>query len=333
LTRQADFTALDTGAYAIQAELSFPSGRTLSWGTTILQLAPGWQEEYRRRINRLDVQEKPTALYHLDSIVEGVANHHPRRGPGAIVTALGELDKLLDNAADGGSILPDQGFFLAVYPGPDDDPRLCQLYLPARWRTAARPNPVLTVTEATGMVGAIADRMGRNYDQGAQTPTLKTIDEVGFPVYLVPRLAATGVRQPEDMPAEIEACLAWARETFSATAVSLVGVSQDAAAVLELAGGRSEPLNALLIYAGKDLEPWPQADLDFIEQELADFPRNLPVTWIDFVNETALAGQGRQIYQALENLGGIIVETQEVRGPLNFTQVADRTVRWAEDIR
>lgn len=333
LTREADFTALDTGAYVVQAELAFPSGRTLSWGSTILQLAPGWQKEYHRRIDRLEAQEQPTALYHLDTIVEAVTAHHPRRGPGAIVTALGELDQLLDNAASGGSILPDQGSFLAVYPGPGNDPRLCHLYLPARWRQAAKLNPILTITAATGMVGAIADRMGRNYDQGAMTPTLKAVDEVGFPVYLVPRLAGEGERRPADMSAEIEACLAWARDTFDTATVSLVGVSQGAAAVFGFVEDRTESLNALLIYAGKDLEPWPQADLGYIELELADFPRNLPLTWVDFVNETDLAGQGRQIYQALANLGINIVETQEVRGPLNFTQIADRTVLWAEGLR
>jgi hypothetical protein len=333
LTRQADFSALDTGAYVIQAALSFPSGRTLSWGTTVLQLAPGWQEDYRRRIDHLEPQEKPTALYHLDTIIAAVAAHHPRRGPGALVTALGELDKLLDNAAAGGSILPDQGSFLAVYAGPGGDPRLCHLYLPARWRAAAKLNPVLTITPATGMAGALADRMGRNYELGARKPTLKTVDEVGFPVYLVPRLAAAGARGPWDMQTEIEACLDWARQSFSAATVSLVGVSQGAGAVLGLAAGKAGALNALLIYAGKDLEPWPQADLGYIQQELANFPPHLPLTWIDFVDETALAGQGRQILQALEKLGSNIVDTQEVRGPLNFTQVADRTVLWAEDLR
>jgi hypothetical protein len=50
LTRQADFTALKTGPYLLKAEMAFPSGKSLAWGTTILNLAPGWREDYEERI-------------------------------------------------------------------------------------------------------------------------------------------------------------------------------------------------------------------------------------------------------------------------------------------
>jgi len=337
LTRQADFTALKTGAYVIKAELTFPSGRSLTWGSSVLQLAPSWKEEFIARIAKLDPQEKPTALYFLESIGQAVADHHPRRGPGPIAATLDELGRLLDTFAKGGTILPDKGSFLAIYSGPDGDTRLCHIYFPYGWKIAARLNPVLTLTAAAGTAGAIADRTGRNYDQGGRKPTLKGGPDEGFPVFLVPRLGPPDGRKPGDptvdLQAEAEFCLAWARETFKSSTISVVGVGQNTGATLGLAGTRPEALKAMIIFAGGSLEPWPQADADFIRRQLADFPAGLPVTWMDFVQETESHGQGPQILQALRELGINLVEVQEVKGGLNFTQVADRTVLWAEALR
>jgi hypothetical protein len=333
LTRQADFTALETGAYLIKAELTLPSGATLLWGSSILQLAPEWQTDYIERIDRLNPEEKPTAVYHFESTTEAIDAHRPRRDPGAIVTTLVELGRILESAETGGSILPDQGSFLAVYSGPDGNTRLCHLYLPALWKKAPRLNPVLTLTSANGQVGAISGRLGRIYEQGNRQPTLHANDEVGFPVYLVPRLAPLGARQPVDLLAETEACLAWARNTFATAEVSVVGVDQAAGHALRLAGVQEGSLQAMLIFAGGHLEPWPQADKTYIENQLTDFPVELPLTWIDFVHETELSGQGPSILQVLQERDVNIVEVQQVRGALNFTQVADRTVLWAESLR
>jgi pimeloyl-ACP methyl ester carboxylesterase len=337
LTRQADFTALKTGAYVIRTELTFPSGRTQTWGSTVLQLAHGWQEEFLARIDLLDPQEKPTAIYYFESIEQGVAAHHPRRGPGTIASTLKELGRLLDNADQEGSIFPDRGSFLAVYPGPSDDTRVCHIYLPSGWKIANKLNPVLTVTAPTGMAGVIADRMGQNYEQGGRMPALRAGPDEGFPVFLVPRLGPVANRRPGELPtdlqAETEACLAWARSTFKADKISMVGVDQGAGPALWLAGTRPKALKAMIIFAGKGLEPWPQADADFIKRQLAGFPVELPVTWMDFVYETEIAGQGPLILDALRGLGSNIVEVQQVRGGLNFTQVADRTVLWAEGLR
>ena len=337
LTRQADFTALKTGAYFIKAELTFPSGRPLAWGSTILQLAPGWQSKFLARIDRLDQQERPTALYHLNSIDQAVAAHHSRHGPGAIATTLNELDWMLENADKGGSILPDGGSFLAVYPGPTGDTRLCHIYLPSGWKIAARLNPVITLTATTGMAGAIADRMGQSYEQGRLLPTLKAGSDGGFPVFLVPRLGPPAGRRPGDLPADLEAeteaCLAWAQITFKTTTILVAGVDQGAVTALRLAGTRPEAMKAMIVFAGGGLEPWPQADADFIKRQLAGFPGELPVTWANFAGETGLSGQGPLILRVLRELGSNIVEVQEVRGGLNFTQIADRTVLWAESLR
>ncbi len=337
LTRQADFTALKTGAYVIKTELTFPSGRSLTWGSSVLHLAPGWKDEFIARIDKLDPQEKPTALYYFESIDLAVAEHHPRRGPGTIAATLDELGRLLDNFDKGESILPDKGYFLAVFPGPGGETRLCHIYFPAGWKIAARLNPVLTVTGASGTAGAIADRTGRNYESGGRKPTLKSGPDEGFPVFLVPRLEPPEGRKPGDLPgdlqAEVEACLAWARETFDSPTISVAGVGQSADAALQLARNRPEALKAMIIFAGGSLEPWPQADAEFIQRQMAGFPRGLPVTWMDFVRETERHGQGPQILKALEGMGCNLVEIQKVKGGLNFTQVADRTVLWAEDLR
>ena len=333
ITRQADFSALATGAYVIKAELDFPSGAAYSWGSTILQLAPGWHEEYEGRIGSLAPQEQPTAAYHLDSIVRTLAHHHPRRSPGPIITTLNELGRMLDSADENGSILPDSGLFQMVYAGPEGDHRVCHLYLPAGWKIAKVLNPVVILTAAVNMTTPIADRAGQNYEQGRQKPTLKAGQDEGFPVYLVPRLAPPEAGRPEDLNAETTACLAWVTRTFGTGKVSVAAADLGAAAVLQTAAGQAGILKALTVYAGRDLEPWPQADRDFLRQRLADFPPQLPVTWNDFVTETRRGGQAPLILEVLQESGANIVAVEEVRGGVNFTQVADRTVLWAEGLR
>jgi hypothetical protein len=333
IKRQADFSALKTGAYVIKAEMEFPSGAIYSWGSTILQLAPGWSDDYGRRVDALPPHEKPTARYHLDSIIRAVADHHPRRGPGPIITTLNELGRLLDNADQEGSILPESGLFQLVYLGPEGDTRLCHVYLPAGWKIAKVLNPVVILTAATNMAAPIADRTGQNYEQGRQKPTLKAGQDEGFPVYLVPRLARLDSRRPENLVSEAMACLNWARSTFDSPTVSVACSDLAAGAALQFAPEGAGGIKALAIYAGRDLEPWPQADKSFIQSQLTDFPASIPVTWIDFVTETRVAGQAPLILEVLQEQGARIVEVQKVRGGNNFTQVADRAVLWAEGLR
>ena len=58
-----------------------------------------------------------------------------------------------------------------------------------------------------------------------------------------------------------------------------------------------------------------------------------PIAWADFVTETALAGQGQAILEALRELGADFTDFQEVRGGLSLTQAADRAALWAQDLR
>ncbi len=81
------------------------------------------------------------------------------------------------------------------------------------------------------------------------------------------------------------------------------------------------------------MNPWPQAQPEFIRQQLAPTPVELPLTWIDFKMETDQSGQARDILQALKDLGLQLQDEQSVRGSLNLTQVADRLVLWAEGLR
>jgi|GEM_PF-1649261 len=326
VTRELELSGLVTGAYLIKVELDFPSGESRTWAETLLHLAPGWREEYQGRINRLIPGDMPTARYHFATIEAAIAGHLPRSSPGPIVTALHQLGSMLDSAEKSGSILPDQGPFLAVYPGPGGEERLCRLYLPAGWRIAKRLNPVLTLAGSPDLAAAIVDRIGKNYDQGRQIPTLKAGKDEGYPLYLAPRLDTLG-------PDETAACLAWAKTTFGVTQVSLAGVDAGAGPALLAAADEPESVKAMIIFAGEELEPWPQADIDFIREQLAGFPGNVPVTWTDFVTETRHAGQGPLILEALKDLKGNIVEVVEVPGGLNFTQAADRTVQWAEGLR
>jgi hypothetical protein len=338
LTRQADFSGLTTGAYVIRADLEFPSGRSLTWGSSVLHLAPDWREEYLARIDSLPVQEQPTARFHLESIEEALASHHPRRSPGPIVTTLNELSQRLDHARREGTIFPPNGSFLAVYPGPDGTNRLCHMYLPRGWEIARQRNPVLMLSDGRAdMTVALADRIGLNYEQGKQKSTLKSGPDEGFPVYLAPRLVPLGGAAADlpatDPVAEAEACLEWARGIFGAETVSLAGVDRGAATALQLARVRPAEVKAMMIFAGGRLEPWPQAELEFVKNQLEGFPVALPVIWADFVRETEISGQGPLLLEALRGLGCQIVEVQEVRGGLNFTQVGDRTVLWAEGLR
>ena len=178
-----------------------------------------------------------------------------------------------------------------------------------------------------------ADRVGQNYEQGRQKSVLKAGEDEGFPLYLVPRLAPLAANRPDDLGAEAAACLDWARETFDAPTVSVAGSDMGAAAALQLAIDQAEDIKAMVVFAGSDLEPWPQADRDFIKGRLAGFSPDVPVTWNEFVTETRVGGQAPVILEVLRELGADITAVEKVRGGMNFTQVADRTVLWAEGLR
>ncbi|MDX2473453.1 MAG: hypothetical protein QNL91_07050 [Candidatus Krumholzibacteria bacterium] len=333
ITRQADFSPLKTGGYIMQAELTFPSGARKNWAATVLQLPSGWQEQYEERISMVALPEQATVRYLLDKVAEAAAKHLPRRSPGALVTTLIDVDQMLADADEFGSILPKKGSFAFVYPGPDGQDRVCHLYLPAGRNVADGLNPIVVLNQGNGQESRLAARIGRNYEHGDQKPTLKTGQDDLFPVYLVPELGPDALRLPNQLMAEAEACRRWAQDYFLAPGTSLVGIDGLGGTALQMIGQQPASLHGVLIFAGQNLDPWPQAQPDFIRQKLSPAPTELPVTWLNFRHETRRAGQAPAILQAMKDLGYQISDEQEVRGGLNLTQVADRVVLWAEGLR
>ena len=333
ITRQADFSPLNTGGYIMQAEMTFPSGNKKIWASTVLQLPAGWQAQYEERISMVALSEQGTVNYLLKTIATAAANHLPRRSPGALVTTLIDLDQMLADADENGSILPKKGSFAFVYPGPDGYDRVCHLYLPAGREVADGLNPIVVLNHGNGQEARLAARIGRNYEHGDQKPTLKTGEDDRFPVYLVPELAPAAAGKHTDLVAEAEACRLWAMDYFQAPGTALVGIDGAGGAALKVVGKAPNQVRGLLVIAGQNLDPWPQAQPEFIRQQLSPVPAQLPVTWLDFRNETRRAGQAQDILQAMKDLGYRITDEQEVRGGLNLTQVADRLVLWAEGLR
>jgi hypothetical protein len=220
-----------------------------------------------------------------------------------------------------------------VYPGPDGGPRLASLYLPAARGLAQRLNPVLVLNPAPGGEGRVAGRIGRNYEHGDLQPTIKGADDLGFPVYVVPRLEALEPGSAPDPVAEAAACLDWALATFGTETAAAVGIDATGGAALKLAAARPAALNHVLVFAGQNLDPWPQASAPFLQEQLAPLRGGPPVTWVDFATETARGGQAADLLAALREVGADPGEVETVRGGLSLTQAADRTVRWAEEIR
>lgn len=333
LRRQADFSSLRAGAYLLQAKLEFPSGKEEAWGASVLHLPPGWRDTYQEHMALVAHDEQATVNYLWDSITRAVAAHQPRRSPGAIVTTLLELDRMLAAAEENGSILPDKGTMVMVYPGPQGQDRVCRLYLPAGREHADGLNPILILGHGWGLEAQMAARIGRNYEFGDQKPTLKVGEDDRFPVYLVPELQPDRNDPGDNLLAEAAACQSWARDYFHSSGVSLVGVDNLGATALALARQHPRAITALQIYAGSHLEPWPQAQPEFIRRQLGPPVSTAPITWVDFRTATARAGQARAILQALKDLGYPITAEQEALGSPGLTQVADRTVKWAEGLR
>ena len=333
LLRQADFSGLQAGGYLVQAELTFPSGQTRTWSAAVLQLPERWQDSYEERIALVGQSEQATVRYFLQAVLDAAAAHLPRRSPGAIAGTLVELDRMLASASETGTILPDKGGFVAVYPGPDGSDRLCRIYLPAGRQIADGLNPVLVLTDGYGQEARLAERIGQNYEFGKQKPTLRTGDDNRFPVYLVPEFGPGTADGGGDLIAEADACRRWALSYFAARTVALAGVDNLGTAAILLGTRVPVTLSGVLVFAGENLDPWPQAGSDFIRAKLGTAPGDLPFTWVDFRMETSYAGQARDVLAAMKDLGFRIAGEQEVRGGLNLTQIADRVVLWAEDLR
>jgi len=96
---------------------------------------------------------------------------------------------------------------------------------------------------------------------------------------------------------------------------------------LALAASPDASVGRLLIFADGALEPWPGATAADLTRRVGPPPTGLEVAWVDFMQETAVAGQARAVQDALLRAGWPL-EIETVRGGAGFTQIADRTCRW-----
>ena len=330
LEMQADFSALKPGLYTVRAEIVFPSGRSAVWNTRVLKLGDRWRDQLAGKVASLPEKERRTGQYYLRAVTDAVDGFRNRFDPGPLARTLSDLDQLLQRAAETGTLLPASGTVLLVYPGPGDQDRLCTLYLPEGYRKRGPVNPVLVLMDFPGAEGRLVQRLARSYEYaGYLGPEKRTT--TASPVYLVPpAVPATGNDRDQDL-AEAEAALDWALDFFATDKVSVCGVDSRGGPALQLAHDRANRLRGLQIVAGGRLEPWPGAGKDFLVEQLGPAPAHLPVSWLDFVQESRMAGQGPLLLEVLRDLG-YRLDVQTVAGGVSITQIADRTVLWAESL-
>ncbi len=323
LTRQADFQGLQSGAYLIRTGLRFPSGKEAAWSTTVLQLTKGWREDLDNRIDKLPASEQPTLRRMLAAIVSALSVHHQRRSPNPIATTLQDMQTMLNQATATGSILPDFGPVTLVYPGPTGEQHLCTLYLAADTDSTTGVEPVLVLPPVSGHEGFLIDRIARNHEHGNLQP------QPGFtrrPIYIVPHQLWA---QHQEAQAEQEAssCLSWALAYLGGHQAAVVGVGAGAGPALRLATLEPQLIDRVLVFAAKDLDPWPGLEEKALAAKLKPAPA-IPITWVDFPMETDQGGQGPEILAQLRKTGWTIADFRSVLGGLSLSQAADRMVLW-----
>nr|MEE4268061.1 hypothetical protein [Candidatus Krumholzibacteria bacterium] len=327
----ADFSQLRSGLYTVRAKLDFPDQTTQVWSTRVLKLDHAWHQTMLTRIAALKSAEQPTASYYLRTLENALNNLPNRRDPGPIATTFGDLDRLLVRASQTGTLVPDQGTVLLIYPGPGGQDRLCTVYLPEGYRQRGPINPVVLLGSPFGYEPRLAQRIARSYEFEGHLDNDRRATSRS-PIYLIPHASSPGHQPLEEALAEARAAVDWARTFFGTETFSLCGVDHLGAAALKLGADLEVSPQAMLIMAGRELAPWPQAQDTFIREKLAGWPEDLSLTWLDFVQETQDQGQGRQLLRVLKSMTINLAPVQEIRGGLSLTQVADRLVLWAESL-
>ncbi len=327
----ADFSQLRSGLYTVRAKLDFPDQTTQVWSTRILKLDQAWRQSMLTRIATLKSAEQPTASYYLRTLEKALNNLPNRRDPGPIATTFGDLDRLLVRADQTGTLVPDQGTVLLIYPGASGQDRLCTVYLPEGYRERGPVNPVILLGSPFGFEPRLAQRIARSYEfEGHLGDDRRATAR--SPIYLIPHASSPGHQTQEQALAESRAAVNWVRTFFDTETFSLCGVDRLGAAALQLGADREFSPQAMLIMAGRELAPWPQAQDTFIREKLAGWPADLSLTWVDFVQETQDQGQGSQLLRVLQSMATDLAPVQKIRGGLSLTQVADRLVLWAESL-
>jgi hypothetical protein len=343
LNRAVDFSRLPDGPCRLSASLDLPQGGTAAWAQWVLNLGPDWEARYRAAIARMPAAEQPTARRYLQAVGEAVAAHRDRRDPGPLTTTLGDLNLMLGRCRETGTLIPAEGLTPFVYPGPDGADRLCRLVVPVGRPAGARLVPLVLAGHDAVDGPRLADRILRFLAEAggaAGTAAKPAAAAAGstWPVFVVAPgpgegdgdAGIPGGADEAALKGELDACLRWTRDHYGADRVRLAAQGWAVAPALALARG---PVGGadLLVFADKALQPWPGAAPADLDRRLGPPPAGLIVTWVDFVQETALNGQARALRDALRRLAWR-VDDERVPGSTNFTQVADRVCRWQSSL-
>ncbi len=331
VSRTADFRALAMGPYLVKVELELPSGEGLVWSSQVLNLGPNWREALQEQVEKLTPQDQPTTQYYLDTIVEAVENLAPRRHPGQVATTLQMLNSLLKAGIEEGSILPESGLMQLVWQDPRGRKHLCSVYLPRGFSKAKNREAIVLLTDAYGAESRLVGRIARLYEHQDGPVVNLEPSRQNFPVYLIPHWKPGLSQTLAEKNSELVAFNQWAEEYFQFSAMALAGVDGAAGLALHFSNQAPTAISRLLIFAGANLNPWPEAD----HQELVDIfsgqiHHQFHTTWIDFTQETRTSGQGQMLLSILKE-SKYIMAVKEVRGGLSMTQVTDRLVLWVEE--
>jgi hypothetical protein len=195
---------------------------------------------------------------------------------------------------------------------------------------------VLLAGHAPADAPRLADRILRNFAESKLGPVkLGKGTTAVWPVFVVAPGTADDGAEPavarNESPAaderELLACAGWARQRFGADKLQVAVQRRAVVPALALAAGPEAPVGRLLIFADGALEPGSGAIATAPALRVGAPPRGATITWLDFATETATAGPASALRDALQGAGWRL-ETETVRGGVNFTQVADRTCRW-----
>ncbi len=331
LSQSADFRALNLGPYLVKIELEMPSGSTLSWSSLVLNTGPDWKTNFEQRISKLATQDQPTADFYLETVETAIKQLPTRGHPGSLTTTLLELNSFVDAGITSGSILPNSGVFILVWKDARDQNRFCSLYLPVGHRKSSSLEPVVLWADAPGTERRLATRIGKFAEYPRKSSVPPSDSDTRSTIYLVPHPPAQPFANLSEEVTDLHAFLTWVDEYFKMEKTALAGVSAGAGAVLEFSLVHPEMLSRILVYSGARLEPWPQANAQFLSKKFEPKPENYPpMTWIDFATETQSAGQGKLLLSVLDAAGYIVEPAEQVKGGLSLTQITDRLVLWAE---
>ncbi|MBK8165551.1 MAG: hypothetical protein IPK64_06215 [bacterium] len=308
-----DFEQLRPGPCHVSADLQLPDGTRAQWATWLLNLGRDWEADYGGMIAPLTPDERPTALYYLERVGAAVAAHHGRRDPGALATTMADLNHMLARCAQTGSLLPDEGVAPFVYLSPGGEPRLCRLVFPPGRPSGAPLRPVVMAGHSDADAPRLADRILRFLAADGSRPSRAAGQGAVWPVFVI---APAAVDQVE----ELDTCVHWAGARFGGGTCLLSVQQAGVAPALELVARGQTGVAGLQLFIDGLLASWPA------ERDVPPAPA-VPVSWVEFVQETAVEGGGRALAAELRRRGWRLQVT-DVAGGANFTQVADRACLW-----